>query len=298
MDWIAASLASAFLLGCYELFTKHAVRENAVMPVLFLSTLFGAVFWAGLIAAGRLHPSAVPGLLAVDPIGPAQHARILLKSAIVASAWTATYFAVRELPVSISSPIRATGPIWTLIGAVAFMAERPRWLQVLGIGTAVGSFVLLAGAGRSEGIVFRTNKWIGWLVAGTVLNAISAMYDRYLFGTLGFTAATVQAWYSVYLAVLFLPLALGWKLSWWPRHAFQWRWSVPLLTVAILGADFVYFDALRNPAALISVVASLRRSSVLVGSAGGILFFRERLNGRKVAAIVGVLAGIALTILG
>ena len=35
MHWIVASLVSAFFLGCYDLFTKHAVRDNAVLPVLF-----------------------------------------------------------------------------------------------------------------------------------------------------------------------------------------------------------------------------------------------------------------------
>jgi drug/metabolite transporter (DMT)-like permease len=39
MHWIAASLVSALFLGVYELCTKHAVRDNAVVPVLFFSTL-------------------------------------------------------------------------------------------------------------------------------------------------------------------------------------------------------------------------------------------------------------------
>ena len=42
MPWIAATLVSAFLLGCYELLTKHAVRDNAVLAVLFLSNLCSA----------------------------------------------------------------------------------------------------------------------------------------------------------------------------------------------------------------------------------------------------------------
>ena len=29
-----------------------------------------------------------------------------------------SYFAVKQLPVSIASPMRATGPVWTLIGAL------------------------------------------------------------------------------------------------------------------------------------------------------------------------------------
>lgn len=298
MDWVAASLLSAFLLGCYELFTKHAVRDNAVLPVLFLSTLCAAGLWGALLALGRLAPGALPPALAVAPLDAHRHAQLLLKSAVVAASWTCTYFAVRHLPVSITSPIRATTPVWTFVGGTLLLGERPRALQALGIATALGSFVALSFAGRGEGIVFHRNRWIGWLVLGTALNAVSAMYDRYLLGARTFTAATMQAWFSIYLALLFLPLAAAWKLRLWPRHDFRWRWSVPLIAAALLGADFVYFDALRQPAALISVVTSLRRGSMLVGFAGGLLFFREACTRRKVAAVLGVLAGIALTVLG
>ena len=45
MHWIVASLVSALFLGVYELCTKHAVRENAIVPVLFFSTLTGAIVW-------------------------------------------------------------------------------------------------------------------------------------------------------------------------------------------------------------------------------------------------------------
>ena len=42
MNWIVATLLSALFLGIYDLCTKHAVRANAVTPVLFFSTLTGA----------------------------------------------------------------------------------------------------------------------------------------------------------------------------------------------------------------------------------------------------------------
>jgi drug/metabolite transporter (DMT)-like permease len=136
------------------------------------------------------------------------------------------------------------------------------------------------------------------LIAGTLLGAVSGLYDKYLFGTLGFTASTVQCWFSIYLALLFLPLAVGWKLRWWQRQEFHWRWSVVLVSLMLLVADFVYFNALRDPEALVSLVSSLRRGSTLVAFAGGLFLFSE-VNGRqKLPAVIGVVIGIALTILG
>jgi hypothetical protein len=42
MTWILAGLLSALFIGVHDLFVIHAVRDNAVLPVLFPSTLTGA----------------------------------------------------------------------------------------------------------------------------------------------------------------------------------------------------------------------------------------------------------------
>src|SRR5690349_14184122 len=122
--------------------------------------------------------------------------------------------------------------------------------------------------------------------------SMSGLYDKFLLGRLGFTAATVQCWFSIYLAALFLPLAIGWKLRLWQRHVFHWRWSILVVSFALLLADFVYFDALRNPDALVSLVSSLRRGSVLVAFAGGLWLFGEVYNRQKLLAVLGILTGI------
>ena len=296
MHWIALSLISALFLGFYDLSKKHAVHANAVLPVLFLSTVFGAVVWLALMLLQAWQPAALPALMHVDRLGPAQHAQIFLKSCIVAGSWILTYFAFKHLPMSIAAPIRATGPLWTLGGAILLLGERPTWLEALGIATTLASFIGLSFAGRREGIHFHRDKWVGFLIGGTILGAVSGLYDKYLFGRLGFTASTVQAWFSIYLVVLFLPLAIGWKRRWWPRAEFHWRWSIPWIGWFLLLADFAYFTALREPDALVSLVSSMRRGSTLVAFAGGLWLFREHGDWRKVLAVMGVVVGITLTI--
>jgi transporter family protein len=298
MSWIAASLISALFLGCYDLCIKHAVRDNAVLPVLFFANLCSALVWLSLLAAQTVHPANFPASLTVAPLTLLQHGQLLLKSTIVASSWVCSYFAVKHLPVSLAAPIRATGPVWTLLGALLVLAERPSWLEMLGIGITLGSFVGLSFAGRKEGIHFHRDKWVGWLLAGTLLGAVSGLYDKFLLGRAGFAVSTVQSWFSIYLTLLFLPLALGWKLRWWPRKEFHWRWSIVGVSFALLVADFVYFGALRDPEALVSLVSSLRRGSTLVAFAGGVLLFGEANWRQKLPAVLGVLAGIVLTILG
>jgi drug/metabolite transporter (DMT)-like permease len=97
---------------------------------------------------------------------------------------------------------------------------------------------------------------------------------------------------------VFLPIVIGWKLRWWPRNVFHWRWSIIFLSLALLVSDFIYFSALRNPEALISLVSSLRRASTLVAFTGGLVFFHEKNSRSKLLAVLGVLTGIVLTVMG
>ena len=298
MSWIVASLVSALFLGVYDLCIKHAIRNNAVLPVLFLSTLTGAAVWTILLLVPAEHPGLLPAALVTDRLTPVQHLQLLLKSAIVTASWIFTYFGLKHLPLSLASPIRATSPLWTLAGAVLILGERPTGMQILGIVTTLASFVGLSFAGRLEGVHFHRNRWVWFLMAGTVLGGVSSLYDKYLLGRAHFSVPTVQAWFSIYLVVLFTPFAIGWQWRWWERNEFRWRWTIPCIALALLAADYVYFSALRQPGALVSVVMSLRRGNMLVAFAGGLLLFGERSNWQKFTAVLGILAGIVLTVIG
>ena len=251
-----------------------------------------------LYAGTTLAPHAFAPTLHVDSLTGFQHLQLFLKAMIVAASWVCSYFAVKQLPVSLAAPIRATGPVWTLLGATLVLGERPTWLEGLGIVITLASFLGLSVVGAREGIHFRRNRWIWFLGGGTLLGALSGLYDKYLLGSVGFTAATVQCWFSIYLALVFLPLAVGWKLRWWQRQEFQWRGSIVLVSLMLLVADFLYFNALRDPDALVSMVSSLRRGGTLVAFAGGIWLFSEVNARAKLPAVIGVVLGIVLTILG
>jgi drug/metabolite transporter (DMT)-like permease len=298
MNWVVAILLSAFFLGIYDLCTKHAVRANAVTPVLFLSSLTGAAVWVVLLLVQFFQPGILPHSLVTDSLTLKQHLQLLLKSGIVAASWIGTYYALKHLPLSLGAPIRATSPLFTLFGAILILGERPTALETIGILTTLGSFVGLSVAGAREGVHFHRDKWVWLLIAGTLFGAVSSLYDKYLFATLNFSVPTVQCWFQIYLLVFFAPFALGWKLRLWKRNEFRWRWSVPFIALSLLVADYLYFSALRDPHGLVSIVMSLRRASTLVAFAGGLYFFHEVNGWKKLPAVIGILIGIVLTLLG
>lgn len=294
--WIVLAFVSAFFLGCYDISKKESVNRNAVIPVLFLNTLFCTLLLLPLFLLSRFSPGvfSATSVFYVPDIEAETHILIFAKSVIVLSSWIFGYFAVKHLPLTITGPINATRPVMTLVGALLIFGERLNLYQTIGVLLTIVSFALLSVSGKKEGIRFTRNKWILFMVLAAALGAASGLYDKYLM--LRFSATSVQFWYNLYQCMLMAVILL---VLWYPKRKtntlFSWKWSILLVSLFLTVADFVYFYALSLPGAMIAVVSMARRSSVLVSFAGGVLFFREKnLKGKIIDLSLIVLAMIFL----
>ena len=79
---------------------------------------------------------------------------------------------------------------------------------------------------------------------------------------------------------------------------FQWRWSIPLISIFLCIADYVYFYSLSLDGALVSVISMVRRSSVLVSFMLGALLFHEKNLRSKAIDLALVLLSMVLLWLG
>ncbi len=295
MLWIGLTLLSAVALGVYEVAKKVSVRDNPVAPVLYLNVVVCAAIWLPLVVWSRWSPSSVRvGLFYVRPLDAPEHLALFIKSLLVGASWSFAYFAVKQLPITISSPIRATSPFWTILIATTLLDERPTGWQWIGMSLVLVSFYAFSLVGRREGVHFRRDKWVGLMLLATLLAAVSSIYDRYLLQELSLDVAAVQAWFSIYLLVVLLPLVVYWK--WFDAKAspFQWRWSIAAIALALLVADFLYFTAIAQPGAMISVISTLRRTSIVISFLIGIFVLGEKNLKQKSACIALLLCGIAL----
>lgn len=293
-SWILLSIVSAILLGFYDAAKKHSVDRNAVPAVLLAAVTCGGLIWGTALIATRL----VDLPLDVPPMTLAQHAMVFLKSVIVATSWTLAYFAIKHLPLSISAPLRATGPVWTIALACLVIGERPSSLQWAGIVVVIAAFFRFATIGRWEGIVFTRSAPVAWMIIGTVVGAMSGLWDKHLLQNVGLSPVQVQAWFTIDLVITMIPGWLYWYIR--DRHEtpFVWRWSIAAIAVLLLMADYAYFVALSDPAALVSVVSPVRRLAVLVALAFGIAQLKEKHPLAKSLCVVVVLVGITLISIG
>lgn len=296
--WLGLAFVSAFFLGCYDINKKMSVHNNAVIPVLFFNTLFCTLLLLPLFLLSRFSGSMLEGTIYYVPtITGETHLRILLKSIIVLSSWIFGYFATKHLPLTITGPINATRPVMTLVGALLIFGEHLNFYQWIGVLLTIASVFLLSASGKKEGINFKQNKWILFVFLAAVLGAISGLYDKHLMQTLSSTA--VQFWYNLYQCLMMLIVLL---IVWFPKRknstSFVWRWNILLVSLFLTLADFVYFYALSDPNAMISIVSMVRRSSVVVSFIGGVLFFHEKNLKGKVIDLVLIIIGMFFLYLG
>ena len=264
----------------YDLCKKASVKDNSVFPTLFVTTFSG---WAALTCF-----LAVSGKMgAVLSVSAGCISLLLVKSCIVAASWTATYLALRTLPITCAAPIRATGPLWTLIGAVVLFAEVPTAVQGAGMALVMAGCVFFSVSSRRDAAAGGL-KAVALAFTGTVLGSCSALYDKHLLQGVGLGPGAVLWWFLGGMTLMYAVAAA------FSRRGFEWRWTMPLTGVLLALADAFYFTAIAVPDARISVLSLIRRSSIILTFFIGGAIFRECDLKRKALALAAILAGVVL----
>lgn len=302
--WLICAFVSAALLGFYDVFKKRSLKENAVIPVLFLNTLFCSLIFLPFIIGSQCGVFETDSNFYIPPTDWATQKYVLIKSLIVLSSWLFGYFGMKHLPITIVGPINATRPVMVLLGALLVFGERLNAYQWVGVILAVFSFFMLSRSGKKEGIDFKHDKWIYFVVLASVLGALSGLYDKYLMaspenGGVGLDRMAVQSYYNIYQLLMMGAMTL---LLWWPKRKqttpFRWDWCIILISVFLSAADFVYFYALSLDEAMISIVSMIRRGSVIVSFLFGAMMFREKNLRSKMFDLLLVLLGMLFLYLG
>ena len=302
--WLILAFLSATLLGFYDSCKKESLSNNAVIPVLFFNTLFSSLIFLPFILLSAGTDVLDDTIFHVESGGWDVHKYILLKSFIVLSSWIFGYFGMKHLPLTIVGPINATRPVMVLVGAFMVFGERLNVYQWVGVALAVASFFMLSRSGKKEGIDFKHDRWIYFVILSAVLGAISGLYDKYLMaspndGGVGLDRMIVQSWYHIYQCIMMGVMLL---LLWMPKRKqttpFHWHWGIIFISIFLSAADFVYFYALSLPGAMISVVSMIRRGSVIVSFLFGAMLLREKNLKSKFFDLLLVLLGMLFLYFG
>lgn len=303
--WLILAFVSATFLGFYDTSKKASLKDNAVLPVLLLNTIFSTIIFSPFLLdylgdfGWFSHISWLDASTVFADTNSmlTAHLMVILKAFIVLSSWICGYFGLKHLPLTIVGPINATRPVLVLLGALLLFGERLNLCQWVGVVLSLSSIFLMSKAGKKEDIDFKSNRWI-WCVAGaTLLGAVSGLYDKFIMKSLN--PMFVQSWFNFYQMII---MAVICAFLWYPkRHRttpFRWTWAIPLISIFICIADFAYFTSLSDPDSMISVVSLVRRSSVIISFICGVIIFKERNIKAKLLDLGLILLGMAFIWMG
>ena len=295
--WVSLAFLSALLLGLYDVAKKRSLKENAVLPVLWLNTLFSTIIFLPALIDSAAGTEWLSGTLLATAQGSwHDHAMVMIKAVMVLSSWIFGYFGIKNLPLTIVGPINATRPVLTLIGAMIIFGERLNGYQWVGVILAIVSLYLLSRSSKKEGVDFVHNRWIYCVAAAALIGVGCGLYDRYIMYSLN--AIFVQSWYTFYQ---FLLMSVIVAVLWLPKRKeqpFHWSWAIPMISILLTAGDMAYLHALTDATAMIAVVAMIRRSSVVVSFGCGALLFGERNLKAKVLDLLLILIGMIFLYIG
>ena len=295
--WVVLSLISAFLLGFYDIFKKQTVVNNAIIPVLFYSTMISGALFLPFVLLSRLAPECFTGdfmsKLYIEPLTARQHLLVLGKTAIILCSWMFSYSAMKNLPITVVGPVNQLRPAITVILMFIVFRESLTWLQGIGVVLAIISFYFMNRSGKLEGINFKSDKWVFMLLASAVLVALSGVYDKFLLSKERISPSTIQAWYTLYD---FLMMAVLYWTIWRPKRLkkpFEWRWGIVAMAVFVTVADVIYLTGLKQEAAVVVLIPLILYGVRLVVSfVYGIFGFKEQNIKSKIVPLLMVLAAL------
>lgn len=292
--WIWLTLLSALFLGAYDVAKKYSLRKNGTLYVILAATGFTTLF---------LSPFLSPG-----PVN--YHLLIAVKAVIVSITWLSGMEALRLLPITTVSTFKASRPMFVVLFSIILFGERLNLWHWLGVVAVIAALWLLGAASGREGFRFGSGRGFWALVISMITGVASALWDKFIIRQLVFDGPLspvyaalpanlqvplfLQSWTNLYITMILAVIVLVKSYrDGASRERFRWDWTLLVIAALITLSDALYFAAINQEGSMLSIIALVRRFSIVVTFVMGAIIFREgKIKGKSVALafmIIGIL---------
>ncbi len=287
--WTLLAVGSAVLLGVYDAAKKQALKKNGVLVVLLAATALSTLFVSPFLRFGPVE----------------DHLKLALKAVLVTSSWVSGMVGLKLLPLTTVSMVKGSRPMFVVLFSILLFGETLSWMQWAGVVIVLAALFLLGYTSRGDAPVELRKVGFLWLGVSVVTGVASALYDKHIMQ--GMEPLFVQSWTNLYITIILAVCLLIYRLpspsrtelrEAVPELRIQWDWWIVVVAVLITGADAMYFFALREPDALLSVISIIRRAAVIITFLCGIIFFKEKQILAKSLNLLLMAVGVALLLIG
>ena len=279
--WLWLSVGSALLLGVYDVAKKQALKRNSVYWILLCATALTSLFLSPFLSAGPI----------------SDHFRLMFKAVLVSVSWISGLKAMECLPLTTVSTMKASRPMFVVIFSILLFGERLNLVQWLGVAVVMAALFLSSRSSHHDTDKLTSAKGVIYMIFSVLSGAASALWDKHIMQSM--EPLFVQSWTNVYITILLaLVLLLQYLVKRDHFKPLTWDWRLLLIAVLITVADALYFFAVKEPDALLSIISMIRRTSVIVTFLGGVLILKEGHVRDKAHILVLMLVGVALLLSG
>ena len=275
------------------------------LDLVVLGALWGAAFLFMRVAAPAFGPVTLIAVrvtiaaalllpLLVREGGLAQARSAAGRLALVGALNTAIPFALfayaaLTLPAGLSSVLNATVPLFGALVGVLWLGERPRPLQLVGLGLGFAGVLVLAWPRLSSASDWRA---VAAALTATLLYAISAHLTRQTLT--GVRPLVIAGGSMTGAAAMLLPLTLVWHPA-SPPASGAWGAALMLGVASTAIAYVMYFRLLARAGPTVAMTVTYLIP--VFGVSWGAVFLGERLASTALAGGALVLTGVALATL-
>lgn len=281
MMWLWMTLASALLLGIYDVMKKSALKRNSVLWVLLIATAFSTLLLCPFLKSGSTE----------------DHLHLMFKAVLVTTSWVSGLIGIKLLPITTASTLKASRPFFVVVFSILLFGEQLNLWQWGGVALALLALTLLSFSSKKEGISFAKSKGVAAMVVSILAGVASALYDKTI--VVDMDPLFIQSWANLYITILLAICVLVKALhDGAQRERFHWDWLLIGIAIFITGADALYFFALKQEGALLSIISLVRRCSVVVTFILGAIVFKENKIKEKSIDLAILLAAMGLLLYG
>lgn len=219
---------------------------------------------------------------------------VAMKSFVIFIAWLGAFVSLKKMPVSLYGVVDMSRVIFSTLFGVVFLHESLTVRGVIGLIFVVTGLYLVNRKSNIEQEDYKL-KYVWITIGGCALNAVSAIFDKYLMMTGEITSSQLQFWFMLMLSGFYLLYILlsGRKLDIKGCAKSPGIYALSLLLVV---GDKLLFIANADPASQVTVMTLIKQCAVLVTIAAGKIVYKEKNIGYKVFCAVIIILGIMIAL--
>ena len=280
--YIVSVLCSACLMGVFEIVKKLSLKKSNIYEMLCLYCL-------SAFALSLIFIKYAVWMSGMDVVF------VFAKSLIIVVNWLLVTKAVEKLDVSIVAPFGLFTSVVVVVLSTFVFKEKITLAHVLSMLFIGGGILLLARLEKQEKKRVEL-RYIVYLLIGTTMGALSSLMDKAFISERGMDFRGIMVWLFLFLTIFYSIICLikNKKIEFRKLKSNYWIFLTALM---LFLSDIAYYTSIGMTGSKISIIAILKKFSVVIATILASVFLHEKHLVKKLFILALMLIGVAMPVL-